>query len=81
VNHSVGWFNSSRGDGTGAAGTPDAIVADARANGILWVNAAGNEAQHHWSGAFVDANLNGYQDFAPGNELNTFVVASGASAW
>ena len=28
VNHSVGWFNTSRGDGTGGAGTPDAIVAD-----------------------------------------------------
>ena len=42
VNHSVGWYNTSRGDGTGAAGTPDAIVASARTDGILWVNAAGN---------------------------------------
>ena len=42
VNHSVGWYNTSRGDGTGAAGTPDAIVAAARADGILWVNSAGN---------------------------------------
>ena len=41
VVHSIGWFNTSRGDGTGVAGTPDALVADARANGILWVNAAG----------------------------------------
>src|SRR5438874_561828 len=32
VNHSVAWFNSSRGDGSGGPGTPDAIVADARAN-------------------------------------------------
>ena len=37
------WFNTSRGDGPGGAGTPDAIVADARAHGILWVNAAGND--------------------------------------
>ena len=36
------------------AGTPDAIVADAKANGILWVNAAGNAAQNHWSGNFID---------------------------
>ena len=26
---------------------PDAIVADARANRILWVNSAGNEAEQH----------------------------------
>src|SRR5262249_34344358 len=38
VDHSIGWFNSSRGDGSGGPGTPDAIVADARAHGILWVN-------------------------------------------
>ena len=38
----------------GRAGTPDAIVADAKANGILWVNAAGNQAQNHWSGNFID---------------------------
>ena len=54
INHSVGWFNTSRGDGTGVPGTPDAIVADARNNGILWVNAAGNSAQGHWSGTFSD---------------------------
>ena len=54
INHSVSWFDTWRGDGGGPAGTPDATVADAKANGILWVNAAGNEAQNHWSGNFVD---------------------------
>ena len=53
VNHSVSWFNTSRGDGTGAADTPEGIVATARAAGILWVNAAGNRAQQHWSGTFT----------------------------
>src|SRR5207249_7467734 len=57
VNHSVGWPASSRGDGSGAAATPEGIVADARAHGILWVNAAGNSAQRHWSGNFVDTDL------------------------
>jgi subtilisin family serine protease len=83
VNHSVGWFNTSRGDGTGGPSSPDAIVSSARAGGILWINAAGNAAQYHWSGTFVDANANGYHDFAPGSELDTFVVGSGATvcAW
>src|SRR3990170_3209779 len=78
VNHSVGWFNTSRGDGTGAAGTPDAIVADARANGILWVNAAGNEAQQHWSGTFGDTDANRWHEFAPGDELDQLSISAGS---
>ena len=73
VNHSVGWFNTSRGDGTGGAGTPDAIVADARANGILWVNAAGNSARTHWSGTFTDSNGDGRHEFAPGDVTNSSI--------
>jgi Tol biopolymer transport system component len=78
VNHSVAWFNTSRGDGTGGPGSPDATVADARAHGILWVNAAGNYATQHWSGVFSpdaqDADVN---DFAPGATLNLVTVGSG----
>ena len=74
VNHSVGWYNTSRGDGSGAAGTPDAIVADARANGILWVNAAGNSAQEHWSGAFTDANADGLHEFTASDVGNSIVL-------
>jgi len=74
VNHSVGWFNTARGDGSGGPGTPDAIVADARANGILWVNAAGNQAQQHWSGNFSDTNGNGFHNFTPTDELNNVSI-------
>lgn len=77
VNHSVGWFNSSRGDGSGGPGTPDALVADARANGILWVNAAGNAAQKHWSGAFTDADGDGVHEFVAADETNSFSMAPG----
>jgi hypothetical protein len=41
VNHSASWFNTGRGDGAGAAGTPEGIVAAARAAGILWMNTEG----------------------------------------
>jgi hypothetical protein len=78
VNHSASWFNTGRGDGTGAAGTPEGIVAAARAAGILWVNAAGNRAQQHWSGSFVDSNANGWSEYAPGDEGNTVVVPAGS---
>jgi hypothetical protein len=66
VNHSVGWFNTSRGDGNGPAASPEGIVADARAHGVLWVNSAGNEGQKHWTGTFTDADGNGWHDFGPG---------------
>jgi subtilisin family serine protease len=71
VNHSVSWFNTSRGDGSGAPATPDAIVAEASAAGILWVNSAGNRGQQHWSGVFTDADGDGWHEFAPGDEGNT----------
>ncbi|HEY7149070.1 MAG TPA: S8 family serine peptidase [Gaiellaceae bacterium] len=80
ISHSASWFNTSRGDGLGAAGTPEGVVAAAHAAGILWVNAAGNRAQQHWSGTFVDANANGWNEFAPGDEGNTVVIPAGSYA-
>ena len=71
ISHSASWFNTARGDGNGAPFSPEGIVAAAHAAGILWVNAAGNRAQQHWSGSFVDANANGWNEFAPGDEGNT----------
>lgn len=80
ISHSVSWFNTSRGDGLGAANTPEGIVATAHAAGILWVNAAGNRAQQHWSGTFADANANGWNDFAPGDEGNTVLIPGNSYA-
>lgn len=60
--HSASWFNTSRGDGTGSASSPNATVADARNSGILWVNSAGNRAQQHWAGTFSDADGNNLAD-------------------
>ena len=79
VNHSVGWFNSGRGDGSGGPLTPDGIVADARANGILWVNSAGNSAQEHWSGTFSDTDGDPYEfhNFAGPDNGNTIFLATG----
>ncbi len=75
VNHSVSWFNTSRGDGSGGPATPDAIVAEASAAGILWVNSAGNRGQQHWSGTFADADADGWHEFAPNDEGNTISFA------
>jgi subtilisin family serine protease len=48
-----------------------------RAHGVLWVNAAGNEARHHWVGRYVDADGAGYLDFAQGADGNWVSVAPG----
>jgi len=77
ISHSASWFNTSRGDAAGPPGTPAGVVAAARAAGILWVNAAGNRAEQHWSGTFVDDDGDGVHEFAPGDEGNTIVVPEG----
>ena len=80
INESLAWFGPSvgRGDGTGGAGSPDAVVAQARADGILWVNAAGNYGQDHWGGTFwpdpSDPSLN---DFNSGVPYDAVTIASG----
>ncbi len=79
INHSVGWFDQWSGDGRGPAGTPDAVVADAAAHNILWVNAAGNEAQVHWSGTWNDPNGDKILDFTSSN-VDDFIVGANATA-
>jgi len=74
INHSVGWFNTGRGDGTGALQT---IVQDARDGGVLWINSGGNYADEHWSGTFVDADGDAYIEFSGTDETNTVTLASG----
>src|SRR5581483_6478307 len=78
INHSVVWFNSSRGDGSGTVGTPDAIVADARAHGILWVNAAGNEQVDHYSA--VASSSQQFVTFPGGAPFDEVTIQSGETA-
>jgi len=59
INHSLGWYNTNFYDGTG---TIAEIAQRAVSGGILWVNAAGNEAESHWEGVFSDGNSDGWLD-------------------
>jgi hypothetical protein len=79
VSMSLAYFNTSRGDGTGGPGTPDAIVADARNSGILWVNSAGNAGAGEASnGPFTDANTDGFHEWANGDPANRNTVENNA---
>lgn len=76
LNFSAGFFAASRGDGSGFV---DSIAADARASGILWVNAAGNAAETHWSGPFTDTNADKVHEWSGGDPANRFVWPSGST--
>ncbi|MDH7505691.1 MAG: S8 family serine peptidase [Candidatus Acetothermia bacterium] len=65
--HSVGWFNTNFTDGKGIVAE---IAERASRLGILWVNAAGNHAQQHWTGPFRDLDGDGWVEFqGPQEEL------------
>jgi len=68
INHSLGWYNTNYYDGTGTI--PD-IAGRAISGGILWVNAAGNEAESHWEGIFYDGNSDGWLD----QSINLYATA------
>ncbi|WP_394540686.1 S8 family serine peptidase [Lysobacter enzymogenes] len=73
ITASLGFENGSIGDGSGRLGflkgLYDAIRA-ARANGVVVLNAAGNEALKHWGGA-TNVDANGFQRWnAAGDTYN-----------
>ncbi len=75
INHSMGWFGTEGGNGSGPINT---IVNDAVANGIFWANSAGNDRRRHWMGDFTDTDMNNYINWdGTGWELNTFGAYEG----
>ena len=46
------------------------MVRQARRAGVLWVAAAGNEAEKHWSGTFLDSDGDNWHEFAGKDEDN-----------
>ncbi len=65
ISHSAGGLVGPR-DGT----EWDALlVDDLAAQGILWVNSAGNEGLAHYRGTFTDEDGDTFHEFAPGDEM------------
>lgn len=64
IQASLGWY-ATRGDGTGI---PAEAVDYARTKGVLFVSAAGNEADGHYMAAYTDPDGNGWHEYAPGVE-------------
>ncbi len=74
INHSMGWFGTGIGDGRGIACD---IVNDAADNGILWVNAAGNDAQSHYYGFWSDFDSDSWHNFSEEDEVLAFRAKKG----
>ncbi len=73
VNLSAGWAIGPF-DGTAQQ---DVIVNRAIDAGIVWVNAAGNEADRHFSGTYQDANTDGWAELSGTVIIDDFVVPPG----
>ncbi len=70
ISNSTGSNGLSPLDGTGFAAD---LVEWAAAEGILWVNAAGNEADVHYRGRFTDSNGDTIHEFATDTEALPFI--------
>ncbi len=69
INQSLGWFYDGPGDGTSPSSlSPLNTVNQAVADGITWVNSAGNNGDGTWFGNYHDPDGNGLLGFSDSNE-------------
>ena len=69
INYSAGWTFDGPGDGTSPlSASPLNTVDRAVASDILWVNAAGNDAQEAWFGGYSDLDGDGAIGFGSPND-------------
>jgi len=66
ISMSMSFFNSSFYDGTGPFAR---VMEEAQAAGILFATSAGNYANQHWVGSYVDADADGRMDLEGNNRL------------
>ena len=68
INHSLVVANTNFYDGECYSGNPVCTANNAYASNILWVNATGNEAQHHYEALFSDPDTDGWHNVSDTNE-------------
>ncbi|MQF70472.1 tandem-95 repeat protein [SAR202 cluster bacterium AD-812-D07_MRT_10900m] len=77
INFSVGTGWDGPGDGTSPkSDSPLKTVDQAVTDGILWVSAAGNEAQDHWYGAYSDTNSDGFLNLSGSLQYQTILTGA-----
>ena len=76
ISTSLLWYNQTPGDGTGLFAD---LVSQARAAGILWTTAAGNDREAHWGGSYYDPENNRVHNFNGTQEVNFFGPGDGTT--
>ena len=82
INHSVGWLMDGPGDGTSPFGSsPLKTIDHAVASGVVWVNAASNDAEHTWfiDRPFPNPDNDLWVNFSGRDEAVNFRVSPGDS--
>jgi hypothetical protein len=78
ASYSSGLLFEGPGDGTTSLSQSTyADINAATSKGALWVNSAGNHADGGWNGPWADTDANGFLEFSPGDENETFHLAKG----
>jgi hypothetical protein len=76
ISNSTGSYLGGAGDGTGPGCE---IVKDAVNRGVVFVNAAGNAAEDHWYGNWVDSDSDNLNNFSGVDEILHFWVPANKS--
>jgi len=77
INSSVVAFNTNFYDGACYNSNPVCTANDAYNHGILWVNAAGNQAQQHYEATFTDSDSDGWHNVSGTDETINITASSG----
>ncbi len=73
---SVGFYNISPGDGTGAL--QSVIRRAVEDDDVVFTTSAGNSRQGHWQGPTLDSDGDGWVEFAAGEPINAYQRSLGA---
>jgi len=74
ISHSLSRYNLGWADNTGTACTEANRASN---NGILFFTSAGNRAESHWQGAFLDPTSDQWHDWVSGDEAISISVPAG----
>ena len=78
INMSLEWSWDGPGDGTSYhSESPLNTLDTAVDGGVIWVSAAGNEAESSWHGAYLDSDSDGNLEFVSGDETNHVYLSAG----
>jgi hypothetical protein len=78
INFSMACKVCAPGNGTGFAND---LVSWAVSNGVVWANAAGNDAGVHWAGDWHNPDGDAWHNFTFGGETNSVYLPAGESMW